>query len=407
MEPYEDPTYGPAFRLAETATPFSFIAVHSVYLGSPAEVRNQRLATETTADNRISQGCINVPTNVAAKFGPMVASGDVAADSKIYVLPDTNRLTDVFPVGDTLSTTAGETTAYEFDPGMKPKSDREAYGKQEGLEPTDPYARKAPGKKPRYASARELGRDLVNEFGGKTILAAINSGRLRVYESEADPRMTAKDRAIVAALKSTGEADISGFYEPDDDSVVIIASNTAKADGIKAAIHEAGVHAGWKAILGDAMYSDAMSQIENALMSTQASPFRTAVQEAHEAALERAARSEHVAEERLAYLAERYPDMPLMRRILAAVRNWLRTKGIVTKFTADDLASLARGVAGKWMVQGGAKSAAAPKARVGTNGFNQWFKDSKVVDANGEPLRVYRGVDKDYGPTMRVGKTAR
>lgn len=36
--------------------------------------------------------------------------------------------------------------------------------------------------------------------------------------------------------------------------------------------------------------------------------------------------------------------------------------------------------------------------------FKRWFGDSKVVDDSGKPLVVYRGVDKDYGPMMRVSK---
>lgn len=36
--------------------------------------------------------------------------------------------------------------------------------------------------------------------------------------------------------------------------------------------------------------------------------------------------------------------------------------------------------------------------------FKRWFGNSKIVDEQGNPLVVYRGVDKDYGPTMRVSK---
>lgn len=36
--------------------------------------------------------------------------------------------------------------------------------------------------------------------------------------------------------------------------------------------------------------------------------------------------------------------------------------------------------------------------------FKKFFGESKVVDATGAPLVVYRGLDKDYGPKMRVAK---
>jgi hypothetical protein len=40
----------------------------------------------------------------------------------------------------------------------------------------------------------------------------------------------------------------------------------------------------------------------------------------------------------------------------------------------------------------------------GTKNFWRWFKDSAVVDDDGRPLVVYRGVDTDYGTTARVSK---
>ena len=41
----------------------SLLAIHPVWLGSPKQNRLQRLATETGNDNRITNGCINVPRN--------------------------------------------------------------------------------------------------------------------------------------------------------------------------------------------------------------------------------------------------------------------------------------------------------------------------------------------------------
>jgi len=42
--------------------------------------------------------------------------------------------------------------------------------------------------------------------------------------------------------------------------------------------------------------------------------------------------------------------------------------------------------------------------RINTDSFKQWFGDSKVVDEDGNPLRLYRGLSDDYGPTMRVAR---
>ena len=236
-------------------------------------------------------------------------------------------------------------------------------GKEEG--PEGSMARKGEGKKPRYTSAVELVNDLAKEFG-KPFIAALKAGRVRIYESESDPRMSERDRRIVAKLKADGEEAVSGYYDPTSDSVVLFAQNTARGQGVQAAVHEAGVHAGWKAILGDAAYNDVMGQIDRALADNgRTDGFAVAVRAADEAARALAAKEEHIPEERLAYLSEKYPQLPLVRRLVAAVRNWLRKHGVALDYTEADVAVLARGIARKWMQQGGVKreGAATAKAR--------------------------------------------
>jgi hypothetical protein len=76
------------------------VSMHRVLTSNPVERRLERLATPTIADNRISYGCINVPAaffdrNVA----PMFAGGRRAM---IYVLPDSHRLAEVFPLAVSL-----------------------------------------------------------------------------------------------------------------------------------------------------------------------------------------------------------------------------------------------------------------------------------------------------------------
>jgi hypothetical protein len=71
------------------------VSMHRVRLIRPDERRLQRLASPTTADNRISSGCINVP---AAFFDdvlwPRFGSG---RHGVVYVLPETRPLAAVFP----------------------------------------------------------------------------------------------------------------------------------------------------------------------------------------------------------------------------------------------------------------------------------------------------------------------
>jgi hypothetical protein len=69
------------------------VSMHPVLTANPAERRKQRLDTPTPADNRVSFGCINVPTDFHAK----VVLGTVGrSNSVVYILPETRPLASVF-----------------------------------------------------------------------------------------------------------------------------------------------------------------------------------------------------------------------------------------------------------------------------------------------------------------------
>lgn len=69
------------------------IALHSVVTSNPKERRPQRLATETPLDNRISYGCINVPTTF---FENVVRSAFTHTSGIVYVLPETRPVRGAF-----------------------------------------------------------------------------------------------------------------------------------------------------------------------------------------------------------------------------------------------------------------------------------------------------------------------
>ena len=64
----------------------SNLAFHKVYLKKPSEKRNYLLATPTGEDNRISHGCINLPTKDAQELIPLMDGGSVT-----YILPETEE----------------------------------------------------------------------------------------------------------------------------------------------------------------------------------------------------------------------------------------------------------------------------------------------------------------------------
>lgn len=62
------------------------VSMHRVRASNPAERRLQRLATPTPADNRISYGCINVPTQF---YNQRIHPTFSSQRGIVYVLPDT------------------------------------------------------------------------------------------------------------------------------------------------------------------------------------------------------------------------------------------------------------------------------------------------------------------------------
>jgi hypothetical protein len=65
-----------------------------VVKGTPAERRAQRLQSDTTDDNRISYGCINVPV---AFFDHVVHPAFAGTSGVVYVLPEASSVFDAYP----------------------------------------------------------------------------------------------------------------------------------------------------------------------------------------------------------------------------------------------------------------------------------------------------------------------
>ena len=70
------------------------VALHAVIPGTKKERRQERLGSPTPEDNRITYGCINVPTEFYKESVRPVFEEEGGI---VYVLPDTKPLEDVFP----------------------------------------------------------------------------------------------------------------------------------------------------------------------------------------------------------------------------------------------------------------------------------------------------------------------
>ena len=69
------------------------VSLHRVATNKPAERRLERLATPTPLDNRISYGCINVPTKF---FDNVVKKAFTGTNGIVYVLPETRSKREIF-----------------------------------------------------------------------------------------------------------------------------------------------------------------------------------------------------------------------------------------------------------------------------------------------------------------------
>ncbi len=70
------------------------VAMHAVATGNKKEERRLRLLTPAAEDNRITFGCINVPTNF---YEAQIVTHFEENGGVVYVLPDTKSLEEVFP----------------------------------------------------------------------------------------------------------------------------------------------------------------------------------------------------------------------------------------------------------------------------------------------------------------------
>jgi hypothetical protein len=93
------------------------ISLHKVVKGTPREHRAQRLNSATTADNRVSFGCINVP---AGFYDKVVSPAFTGTNGVVYILPEIRTARDVFGSYDVDDTTRRAAPAAPAVPPTEP-----------------------------------------------------------------------------------------------------------------------------------------------------------------------------------------------------------------------------------------------------------------------------------------------
>ena len=249
-------------------------------------------------------------------------------------------------------------------------------------------------------------------------------------------RLVASGKAVIHDTQATlpGEnhpANVKGMTTAEG-VTHYVANKLTPSTMESVALHEVGVHAGMEKMLGKELWED----VKNQALNGQGKEFDRA-----RAAVPASTPAHLKAEETLAYLVENSPQLSLVRRIVAAIRNFMRSKmGANIRLSEADarqmaVASMRREATTaertareetafskeKLLAPNGKPSNlnAMQHAQVRTPEFKKWFGDwendpenaSKVVDENGEPLVVYHGTmgkkfytfDMDYGYSSRTG----
>jgi GNAT superfamily N-acetyltransferase len=165
--------------------------------------------------------------------------------------------------------------------------------------PIDPiYAR---GSEP-LGTAENAIEVLTSAFGRDTE-ALVSAGQLQMVNKVSD------------LPGGPHPADVKAMTAPDG-RVYIVAENVSPAEMRGIVLHEVGVHVGMERMLGADLFQSVLKELDNAVMRGEgwAQAARDSVPTDTPRSL--------VREEQLAYLVQNAPELPLVQRIIAAVRAW-------------------------------------------------------------------------------------
>lgn len=109
--------------------------------------------------------------------------------------------------------------------------------------------------------------------------------------------------------------DVKAATAPDG-TVYVVASNVSELEARGLVLHEVGVHVGMERMLGTDVFQSVLGELDDAISRGEswANAARANVPSDTPAGL--------VREEQLAYLVEKSPELPIVQRIIAAVRAW-------------------------------------------------------------------------------------
>lgn len=184
--------------------------------------------------------------------------------------------------------------------------------------------------------------------------------------------------------------DVKGMTAPDG-TVYIVAQNVSPAEVQGIVLHEVGVHVGMEKMLGTEAFNDVLTQLDKAVMRGE-----SWAQDARDAVPDDTP-SDLIREEQLAYLVQNAPELPLVKRIIAAVRAWAvrnfpeaRARLQLTEADYRALASSALRFAARQTEQQTAVSPVYARGKVEDTSTAE--QDLELADSNLKRVRSYASV---------------
>ena len=197
-------------------------------------------------------------------------------------------------------------------------------------------------------------RKFVEDRLGREVFAKLRKRFVIVQDTAAlQAEMTRRGSQYTAHVDDTTK----GLYDPSTQTSYIVAGNLSATDSPWGVfLHEVGVHYGLKSMLGGKAYAAVLRDVNRLLRSADAALLAAArqVNQAEQLGLDenapdfgtqfadRLLGNPRLAEEAVAYLAENPANhnRSLWKRIVGAVRNFLRSIGISRPVTTDDIVAL-------------------------------------------------------------------
>ena len=234
------------------------------------------------------------------------------------------------------------------------------------------------------------------------------------------------DPSILASRATKDTGRIKGLYDDSTDTSYIITDNLSADEAWPVFLHEVGTHYGLERMLGPEKYAAVRRDVE--IMTRMGSPKILAAMRQVNAAerlgldpksktfakdfADRLANSDRLLQETIAYTAQANPELPLIKRIIAAIRTFLYRLGVKLRLTENDLvqlvvasakrASRISEMSGNVSRETAVLAARGTGDQTDTKAFRDWFKDSVVTDTGkpmsegGKPLAVYHGTMEDF-----------